>query len=633
MGGTFVESRLFVIGYLITDWGRNCRSVLVFPCVLSYILRTSNILGMPIMGQKKNALPSLLRLLKTTRRYLLYFVFGVIFTLLVSVVDSSVTWFLKPLLDEGLVKKNMQFVSWLPLVFLLICIVRGLASTGSNYFLASYGRNVVMYFRQKLFRIYMKLPLAYFDSKNSAHLVSTVIYNVDQVSAVCSSSLLTLLRESMLLVGLIVVLFVLSWKLTLLFLLVGPPIVFALKFTSRRMRLLGHRVQSSMQTVTQALDSGLRGIQVVKMACMEEKQSRKFDEIAVETRKQELKIVVTNAIGSGLVQVLVGLPLSLVIFFAFKPQFVLSAGSFVAYVTAMMAIGRPVKRLTSINSTIQKGMAAVDSLFEQLDLISEEDSGAHGCSRVTGLIKFKDVSFSYPGASDYSLDHIDLEVKPGELVAIVGYSGAGKTTLVNLLPRFYASTQGRISIDSIPIEGYALNVLRKQFSYVSQTPFMFDDTIFNNITFGCEDTSLGKVEWALEQAYLLDFVRSLPQGVDTLVGQDGVRLSGGQRQRIVLARAFLKEAPILILDEATSALDSQSEKYIQNSLAKLMKGSTTLVIAHRLSTVESADRIIVMDKGRIVEQGTHAELLSSKGVYAQLYNIQFGASEAELTIS
>jgi ATP-binding cassette, subfamily B, bacterial MsbA len=583
------------------------------------------------MEQKLKALPSLFRLLKLSRRYMFYFICGVVATLLVSVVDSSATWFLKPLMDEGLVKKNTQFIVWLPLIFLLICIVRGAASTGSNYFLSSYGRNVVMFFRQQLFKIYMKLPLEYFDNKNSAHLVSTVIYNVDQVSAVCSSSLLTLLRETMLLVGLISVLFIVSWKLTLLFLLVGPPIVFALKFTSKRMRLLGHRVQTSMQTVTEALDSGLRGVQVIKMACMELKQSKKFDQIALDTRRQELKIVVTNAIGSGLVQVLVGVPLALVIFLAFKPQFVLSAGSFAAYVTAMMAIGRPVKRLTSINSTLQKGMAAVDSLFEHLDLTPEDDEGVHDCSRVKGLIKFKSVDFKYPASADLALDNINLVVQPGEMVAIVGFSGAGKTTLVNLLPRFYKNGEGRISIDDIEIEHYRLDILRKQFSYVSQTPFMFDDTISNNIKFGCDDVSVEKIEWALEQAYLLDFVRSLPQGLDTVVGQDGVKLSGGQRQRIVLARAFLKNAPILILDEATSALDSQSEKYIQNSLRNLMKGSTTLVIAHRLSTIESADRIVVMDKGRIIEQGTHEHLLSHEGVYAHLYNIQFGTTEAELS--
>ena len=355
-----------------------------------------------------------------------------------------------------------------------------------------------------------------------------------------------------------------------------------------------------------------------------------FNRLAASARRQELKIVTTNSASSGAVQFLIGLPIALIIYLSFQPYFFLTAGAFTAFVSASMALGRPLKRLSSINSSLQKGVVAVNSVFEVLDLPAEEDNGSVRITHMRGDIEYQSVSCQYEGATVSALDDINVTIKSGEMLALVGHSGGGKTTFVNLLPRFYVPAKGgQILIDGININDYALNDLRKNIAYVSQAPFIFDDTILNNVKFSRQDASDEHIEQAIKQAHLQEFVSSLPQGLQTVVGQDGAQLSGGQRQRIALARAFLKDAPILILDEATSALDSQSERYIQDSLKLLMRGRTTIVIAHRLSTIESADRILVMDRGRIVEQGTHTELLRVAGIYSKLHTMQF-ASRAKL---
>jgi ATP-binding cassette, subfamily B, bacterial MsbA len=572
---------------------------------------------------------SYLKLLRISRAYIFYFIFGVLSIAVVSSVDSLAAYFLKPLIDNGLLARNISFVKWLPLLVILIFLIRGLATVTANYSLNAVSRNVVMHFRQRLYRTYVSLTCGFFDKNNTGSLISKVIYNVDQVSSACSTTILTLIRESVLLLGLCIVMFSVSWRLSLIVFTVFPLIALILKYCSRRMRKITANLQTAMSGVTVALDSGFRGVRVIKMALMEKACSQSFDKITANARRQEMKIVVTNSFSSGAVQFIIGFPLALIIYLSFQSYIALTAGGFAAFMTAVIGLGRPLRRLTSINSAIQQGVVASNSIFDVLDLPAEPDCGQYEPNSIRGVIEYHSVSHSFDASEGLVLDNINFKVNAGETFALVGHSGAGKTTLVNLMPRLYQPNHGSsITLDGVDICDYKLSSLRSSISYVSQVPFLFDDTIINNVKFARPDATDEQVCEALKFAHLFDFVTSLPRGLDTMVGQDGMQLSGGQRQRIVLARAFLKDAPILILDEATSALDTQSERYIQDSLQRLMQGRTTIVIAHRLSTVETADQILVMDQGRVVEQGSHVDLLGQSGVYASLYAMQFGSITA-----
>jgi ATP-binding cassette, subfamily B, bacterial MsbA len=586
------------------------------------------ILGCSVSVDKKShAFSSYMKLLRVAKRYVWYFVVGIIATVAVSLLDAAATWFLKPLTNQGLANPSHQFIMWLPFILLGCFIFRGLAVVASNYFLNAVGRNVVMLLRQRLFQKYIHLPSRYFDKNNTSSLISKIIFNVDQVSSACSGALMTLFREAALLIGLIAVLFINSWQLTLVFFAIVPFVFLVLKYSSSRMRLLGHRVQNSMASVTRALDSGLRGQRLIKLSNTQEKEITTFNHLTAKARSQELKAVITNALSSGMIQFFVGIPLVIVVYLYFTYFATTSGhGLIVSFVAAMISLPRPVRRLTSINGEIQKAAAATESVFDILDLEVEKNDGHYRVPSAKGGLEFRDVRFYYDDPSHCALQSINVKIVPGEKIGLVGFSGAGKSTFVNLIPRYYLPQEGGVYLDGICLNDFDIANLRSHISYVPQNPYLFDQTIAYNVGYGCTDVSEADIVEALEKAYCMDFLKTLPNGIHSQIGQDGVQLSGGQRQRISIARAFVKNAPILILDEATSALDSTAEMYVQMALEKLTKGRTTLVIAHRLSTIEFVDRILVFDKGRIIEQGDHQSLIQKNGVYAQLYALQFKKS-------
>ncbi len=564
------------------------------------------------------------RLLDVSKRYWAIFLLGVFGTIVLSLVDAAFAWMVKPLINQGFIHRNALFIKLLPVFIILIFIVRGCAGFMSNYFISRVARNVVRDFRRMIFAKLLKLPARFYDKTSSGHILSTIIYNVEQVATASSAALITTLREFSLFVGLVVVMFVVSWELALTFLIVSPFIAWVVKKTSTRMRRLSMNVQESVGDVTHIADESIQGYKAIRLYGGQAYESDKFHLATKRNQQRELKIVVTNSVGTALVQFLVAIPIAITLLVATMPSLGISAGSFASIITAMIMLLRPVRRLTMVNSDIQKGVAGADSIFDILDDDVEEDAGTYPIGEIKGLVEYENVTFTYPSSESAVLRNINFTAQPGQVIAIVGRSGSGKSTLVNLLPRFYEAQQGAIRIDGVNINDYSLHELRQQFSLVSQQPILFNDTIFNNIAYGLGDTtSKEQVIAAAEAAYVMEFVHRLPEGLETCIGEDGTLLSGGQRQRIALARALLKSSPILILDEATSALDTQSERNIQQALDGLMDQCTTVVIAHRLSTIENADWIIVLDDGEIVEQGTHAELLALKNAYANLHQMQF----------
>ncbi|MDF1655229.1 MAG: lipid A export permease/ATP-binding protein MsbA [Coxiellaceae bacterium] len=569
------------------------------------------------------------RLLKATREYWRAFLFGVIGTLVLSGVDAGFAWLIKPIINEGFINKNTHFITWLPLAIVIIFLLRGCAGFASSYYIVRVARCVVRDFRQKIFAHLLKLPSRFYDQHSSGHILSTIVYNVEQVAEASSNALLILLRELALAVGLMVVMFVISWKLTLLFVVLGPVLAWIIKVTSRRMRRLSGNVQQTVGDITHVAEESIEGYKVIRVYGGQNYESNKFNKTTDLGRQRELKVAVTNSIGTSIVQVIIAVPIALTLWFATSPTLGISAGAFAAMIAALLQLLRPVRRLTLVNNTVQSGLAAAESIFELLDKPAEKDSGDYRVDRSKGQISFKAVGFAYgDDDSKATLSDISFDVAPGQVVALVGRSGAGKTTLINLLPRFYELQSGEITIDGVPIQQYELANLRQQMSLVSQHATLFNDTIAHNIAYGAGSSEYTEQDIinAAEAAHAMEFINELPQGLNTMIGENGVLLSGGQRQRLAIARALLKDAPILILDEATSALDSHAERHIQQALSHLMQNRTTLVIAHRLSTIENADKIVVLEQGKLIEHGTHDELLQAEGNYASLHAVQFGAT-------
>lgn len=542
-----------------------------------------------------------------------------------SGIDSWFVYFLKPLLNQGLVEKNKHFLKLAPFLVMIAFALRGVASFISNYCIAYVSRNVIMKLRQELFAHMQRLPARFYDNSTSGQVLSVVVYSVEQIANSSADVLTSLVQSGCLVIGLLIVMFSISWKLTMMYFIIIPLIVVVMRVTSLRVRRLSLRIQDSIADLMHRAEENILGYKVVRAFDGQANEVGKFNQAANINRQREMKVVAARAWSISGVQMLAAAALSLTVYVATLDisNSILSAGDFVAIVAAMLALLKPMKDLTAMQNKLYRGLAGAQTVFELLDEKPEEDHGTITLQRARGKIEFAKVEFAYT-ADKSVLQDINFTIHPGEVVALVGRSGSGKSTLVNLLPRFYAHFSGRILLDDVSIHDYRLHDLRRQFALVSQNVMLFNDSIAHNIAYGrFEQVTENDIYAAAKAAYALEFIEQFPDGMHSVIGENGVLLSGGQRQRIAIARAILKDAPILILDEATSALDTESERYIQAALEVLMRKRTTLVIAHRLSTVEHADKIVVLDHGGIVETGNHEELLSREGAYAKLYKMQF----------
>jgi len=543
-----------------------------------------------------------------------------------ALIEASLVYLLEPLMDEALVAQNLEAAKWLPIAFIGIFIARGIAGYATEASLGWIGRNVISSLRRAVFGKFLTLPARFFDGRASGPLMSRMTYNVEMVAESVTSVVTIAIRDVLTVIAAFGVMLVQSPSLTVFVVLLFPVIALLIRALGIAFRRYSNRIQDSVGEVTQVTEEIVRGNWVVKIFGGYDYERDRLAEVDERNRRQNLKLIRVRSLGVAVTQTIFGFGVALVIYMASRESLEgnLSAGEFISFFSAMMLMLQPVRRITNVNATLQRGVAGADSLFSIMDEQDEVDTGTVVKGRIDGRIEFRNVSFAYGDESAVVLHDISITIDAGQTLAVVGHSGSGKSTLVSLLPRFYDVTAGDILLDSVPIRDYTLASLRDNISLVSQDVVLFDDTIANNLAYGeLRRHSRTDVERAAELAHVLDFASELPNGLDTRVGDRGALLSGGQRQRISIGRALLKDAPVLILDEATSALDSKSERHIQEGLAELMKGRTTLVIAHRLSTVEKADRIIVLDAGRIVEAGTHAELLAANGHYAALYRMQF----------
>ncbi|MCC2666301.1 MAG: msbA [Gammaproteobacteria bacterium] len=565
------------------------------------------------------------RLFNYVRCYWLALIIAMIAGMAYSGIDAWFVHFLEPLLNQGLIQKDPHFLKWAPLWVLVAFASRGIASFFSNYNIAWVSRHVIRRLREDVFAHLQRLPARFYDHATSGQVLSVIVYNVEQVANAGADVVSTAIQSSFLICWLLFVMFSISWKLSLMYFIVIPLITVIMRISSLRVRRLSLGIQDSIAALTHHAEENIDGYKVVRLFGGQSNEMKKFGTAVLANLKREMKLVIARSLSVSGVQFVAAVALSATLYIATLDiaKSLLSPGDFMALIGAMLAILKPMKDLTTMQNKLHRGLAGAESVFELLDEQSELDQGSQTVERARGHIEFSHVEFSYDGKKTV-LHDIHFNVQPGEIVALVGRSGSGKSTIVNLLPRFYQNFSGDILLDSVSIRDYVLRDLRRQFSMVSQNVILFNDTIAHNIAYGrVDEVSEAQILSAAKSACALDFIEQLPQGIHTLVGENGVLLSGGQRQRIAIARAILKDAPVLILDEATSALDTESERYIQTALENLMHHRTTIVIAHRLSTVENANKIIVFDEGRIVEIGNHKDLLARDGSYAKLYKMQF----------
>ncbi len=574
----------------------------------------------PIAPAKTQTLLRLLRYLKPYWWALLLTVIGFAINAATEIWIAKLLQYITDAINQNDQAKQNLF----PLLIIVLFFVRGVGSFLGNYYTALVSRNLVYQLRVEVFDKLLRLPSSFYLANPSGTISSKLIFDVEQVTAASTDSMKTLLRDGLTVVALLGFLLYSNWRLTLILFLVLPPILLLIRIASKRYLKLSKGIQQTMGDVSHITNEVIGGYQVVKNYGGQAYESKRFDKTSLKNLRQGMKVVVTNSINTPAVQLLMAMAMSVVVWLALRPEVIndFSAGEFISYIAAAGLLSKPVRSLTDVNQKLQKGIAAGESIFALIDEQEEKDTGTLN-PKLSGALGLDKVSLVYPD-STVALQDFSLEVKAGETVALVGRSGAGKSSLVNLLTRTLSTSSGQITMDGMPIEDITLESLRSQIAMVNQQVVLFNTSVFDNIAYGSlASKTQAEVEQAAKDAFAHDFITKMPNGYQSQIGAEGLQLSGGQRQRLSIARALLKDAPILILDEATSALDNESEYYIQQALDNVMKDRTTLVIAHRLTTIESADRIVVMDGGRIVEVGTHELLLQKQGHYAQMYERDF----------
>ena len=585
----------------------------------------------------KNPLRTYARLFKSVKNYKSPFAFAILGVVIASFAEATIYTLVKPLIDKGIIEKSPEFLKLLPIYILAAFLLRGTGDFLGKYFMAYVGRNIVKDQRIAMLHHMLYLPVAFFDQSTTGKLVSKVNYDAEQVATALSDSVLELFKGIATVLFLLVVMLSFSWQITISVLILAPIISSYFKAISKRIRRYSTKVQYSMGEVTNIAHEIIGAHKVIRTFQGIPRESNRIKQVICNNCKQEVKIALVMACSEPIMQFIGAFALALLVYIATLRNLHVTPGEFIGLFGAMFGLIRPIKQITQVNNVLQRGIAAADSIHRLLDEPIELDRGKH-CfnNRAKGMISFKQVGFTYKdriaskdllscndeGKRITALTDISFTINAGETIALVGGSGGGKSTLISLLPRFYEIDKGSILLDNIDIRDISLTSLRQQISIVTQQVILFNDTIANNIAYGCtENVSKEDIIKAATAAHVIEFVEKLPLGLDTMIGQDGILLSGGQRQRLAIARAILKNAPILILDEATSALDTESERYIQEALTSIMHKCTTVVVAHRLSTIEKADKILVLEQGKIVEFGTHNELIRNNSRYAKLQEL------------